>query len=72
MKVSSEDKGFLRGHSLALKDAWMQVPWCPAAESWTGGSRGDHILFHETIQNTWVSLEHPPLSWLPLELALPT
>jgi hypothetical protein len=35
MKVSSEDKDFLRGHSLALKDAWMQEPRCPKAENWT-------------------------------------
>lgn len=45
----------------------MQVPWCPKAEGWTKGSRGGRTLFHETIQNMWVSLEHPPGSWLPLE-----
>lgn len=44
MKVSSEDKVSLGGHSLALKDAWMQVPQCPEAESWTKDSRGGPIF----------------------------
>lgn len=70
--MNSEDKVSLVGHTLALKDAWMQVPQCPEAESWTKGSRGDHILFHKTSKNLWVSLKHSPGSWLPLKLALYT